>query len=172
MSIGNLAKTAKVAALLAFLLPWVTFSCSGETFARASGLDLAIGQITVADINTGEPERETMSPVLPVLAAAILLAAGLVAGFVMTSRRKNAVMAAAAGLALASSFYGISTLEDEMVRQARESDTADSYGMSEGIARQIRVQEQAGYWFALAAMLSATVLAGAAASGMRLSRED
>ena len=48
MSWMNVARVAKVLAILMFLLPWLVVSCSGSPLAEASGLDLAIGKMQPA----------------------------------------------------------------------------------------------------------------------------
>ena len=52
----NLARGAKGAALLLFLLPWVTVSCAGQDLVSMSGMDLATGTVTVRNPITGATE--------------------------------------------------------------------------------------------------------------------
>ena len=42
----NIIRIAKVVALLAFVLPWVAVSCSGEDLATSSGIELIQGKMT------------------------------------------------------------------------------------------------------------------------------
>lgn len=48
MSWMNVARVAKVLAILMFLLPWLVVSCNGSPLAEASGLNLAIGKMEPA----------------------------------------------------------------------------------------------------------------------------
>lgn len=43
----NLARGAKIIALLLFILPWVTISCAEQTLVSMSGVDLASGSVTM-----------------------------------------------------------------------------------------------------------------------------
>ena len=55
LSMSNLARAAKVVALLLFFLPWVTVSCAEQTLVTMSGVDLATGSVTMTNPMTGAP---------------------------------------------------------------------------------------------------------------------
>jgi hypothetical protein len=87
------ARGAKVLALLAFLLPWVTVSCAGRQLYSATGTQLATGAIPIERLRApGAPAptetaqaASTLDPF--VLGAALLIIVGLIASFVIARRR-------------------------------------------------------------------------------------
>src|SRR5687767_2913204 len=80
---GTIAHGLKLAALLLFVLPWVTVSCAEHTLVSLSGMDLATGSVTVTNPLTGEQASPAGSGKadVPVLIAALLILATLAAGF-------------------------------------------------------------------------------------------
>src|SRR5687768_2057441 len=85
ISLANLAHGLKLAALLLFILPWVTVSCAEHNLVSLSGVDLATGSVTVTNPLTGEQATPSGSGKadLPVLIAALLIVATLAAGFLL-----------------------------------------------------------------------------------------
>jgi len=159
LSLANLAHGLKLAALLLFLLPWVTVSCAEHTLVSLSGMELATGSVTVTNPMTGEQTSPADSGKadLPVLIAALLIATALGVGFVLERRLATTVsMAALTGAAALISYSVLYRLPE----RARESATADSaQGISEiQIANLIRVDVAAGFWLTLIALLGAIVL--------------
>jgi hypothetical protein len=156
LNLANLAHGLKLAALLLFLLPWVTVSCAEQTLVSLSGMDLATGSVTVTNPMTGQSATPPGSGEtdLPVLIAAILIAATLVGGFVL--RRSLAAMVSIAGLAAAAGLISYSVLY-RLPDRAREGATAESaQGISEAqIADLIRVDVAVGFWLTLFALLAA-----------------
>jgi hypothetical protein len=159
LTLGNLARGLKVVALLPFLLPWVTVSCAEQTLVSLSGMDLATGSVTVTNPMTGESASPAGSGEsdLPVLIAAILIAAALAASFLL--RGRLAAMVSTAALAVAAALISYSVLL-RIPERARESATADSaQGISEAqIADLIRVDVAVGFWLTLAALVGAIAL--------------
>ena len=75
-------KVPKAVALLAFFLPWMTISCSGQPLATATGLGLAIGKVTPAAgpmAGSTGPSGGEMS--IWLVLAIVVIAAGLAATF-------------------------------------------------------------------------------------------
>ncbi len=163
LSLANLAHGLKLAALLLFLLPWVTVSCAEHTLVSLSGMDLATGSVSVVNPMTGEKSSPAGSEGadIPVLIAALLIVATLVVGFAL--RRPLARTISAAGLAVAALLISYSVLV-RLPDRARQGATADSaQGISEAqIAELIRVEVASGFWltlFALIGAIAATLLA-------------
>lgn len=128
MSMTNLARIAKVVALLLFFMPWVTISCSPRAMsqgagpeaasmanapdmplARVTGIQLATGKITTmrdgpaataTPAAPGAAPEMLGSPNYAVVGGALLILLALVAGFVL--KGSTAALAGAAGSALAA----------------------------------------------------------------------
>ena len=118
----NLARAAKVIALVLFLTPWLVVSCQGSPMIEASGLDLVTGDVqpsqdgmmagfveqaqAQAEAAGETPDSDAASPSGGVLedgrwwalAGAALIALGLVLGFALRPARTAARGAMAAGI--------------------------------------------------------------------------
>jgi hypothetical protein len=142
----NLARAAKVIALVLFLTPWLVVSCQGSPMIEASGLDLITGDVqpsqdgmmggfmeqaqAQADF-AGDPAGADGSAagdgVLEEgrwwgLAGAVLIVAGLVLGFVLRPARMAATGALAAGvLALAVLGGGMAWTDHTFEEQKRQA---------------------------------------------------
>ena len=162
-SFANVARGLKIAALLLFLLPWVTVSCAEQTLVSMSGLDLATGSVTVHNPMTGEtasPPSDANGPDMPVIVAAILIVVALMLSFVL--RRRVGAFASMAALAGAAALIGYSVLY-RIPAKAREDVTQQSGPTTQGIdqaqlAQMIRVETEIGFWLTLAAIIGAIVL--------------
>jgi hypothetical protein len=109
----NYARAAKAAALLCFLLPWVTVSCSGRPVLSVSGADLArghVGEIENVPLPAfmGDPLetiRRHAEPDWLLVVAAILIVAGLAATFLLP--RARAALVGAGTSAAAAVLIGL-----------------------------------------------------------------
>ena len=137
----NLARVAKLVALLGFVFPWVLVSCAGEPVGRLTGIDLATGD------QLGHPNLWVALS----LAAVVI---GLVVSFLAAGRQAILTMAAAAIVALSASAIGVSSVTTG--GQAAPSQQASAVG---------QVNLQYGYFITVAGLL-ATI----AACGMALTR--
>lgn len=126
---SNLARIAKIVALLLFLMPWVVVSCSpeamrngnapppmmpgagpsgGQELARATGLQIASGTVQwrmpqqpqQAPASAQEPAKPWSAPDMPALAGALLILLSLAASFLIKGR--TGALAAAVGSLLAA----------------------------------------------------------------------
>jgi len=157
LSMSNLARIAKVLALLLFVLPWVTVSCAEQTLISMSGLDLATGSLTMTNPMTGvseSPPGAARGGDMLVIIGALLILLSLAATFVLKGRTGS--MAAIAALAY--------TVLVRIPDSAREGALAGSGGgASQGmnqaqIAEMVRVNIEIGFWLMLAALAAAVVL--------------
>lgn len=164
LTMSNLARIAKVVALLLFLLPWVTISCAEQTLVSMSGVDLATGSITMTNPVTGASERPPGAGrgELLVIAGAILILLSLAANFVLKGR--TGAMAAIAGIALAAAALAYAVLV-RVPHSARAGAITGGgggggpSGMSQAqLAEMIRVNIEIGFWLTLAALAAAIVL--------------
>jgi hypothetical protein len=148
-------KIPKAIALLAFLLPWMTVSCSNNKVAEANGWELVIGRLRpVVDSVADKPHAAHLNYYLA--AAVALIFAGLVLSL-MRRRFAGAVVATSLG-ALALIWAGTSQYTSTRLAEAAAK---NSRGMSvDSVAASlIRVDWQIGYWIALIALGIAAVLA-------------
>ena len=167
LSMTNLARIAKVVALLLFILPWVTISCADQTLVSMTGVNLATGNVTMNNPMTGA----TASPVganssieqYLVIAGAVLILLSLVASFLLKESKGaliGAVTAAAAAICLAY------TVLVRIPGAARADGAMGGAGgpvgaggpTPEQIAQMIQVHVQIGFWLLLAALVAAIVL--------------
>jgi len=166
LSMSNLARIAKVVALLLFFLPWVTVSCAEQTLISMSGIDLATGSITMTNPMTGVSESPPGAGKgdLLVIVGAVLILLALAAGFVLKGR--TAAQTAIAGTGLAAGVLAYTVLV-RIPASAREGAIAGggggggpgTSGMSEAqLAEMIRVNIEIGFWLVLLALAAAIVL--------------
>jgi hypothetical protein len=163
LSRANLARIAKVLALLFFFLPWVTVSCVDQTLLSMTGVDLATGHVTLHNPMTNQMESPpgAQSGDLLVLLGAVLIVAALAATFVLKGR--NGLVAAIAGSALAAAALCYTVL-------VRIPGTAHSGASIPGggpgsmgptpaeMAQMIRVETQIGFWLTILALVAAMLL--------------
>jgi len=166
LSTFNLARIAKVLALLLFVLPWVTVSCAEQTLITMSGIDLATGNITMTNPMTQVSERPPGAGRgdLLVIIGAVLILLALAATFIL--KRRTAAMAAIAGCVAGGAALAYTVLV-RIPESAREGAIAGSGGGSSNpmggpsqaqIAEMIRVNIEIGFWLVLVALAAAVVL--------------
>jgi hypothetical protein len=162
LSMLNLARVAKIVALLLFVLPWVTVSCAEQTLISMTGVDLATGKITMTNPMTGASESPPGSGGgdMLVVVGAILILLALAATFVLKRRTGAlAAMAGSAGAAAALAYTVLVRVPESARANALSSGNAGTQGMSDAqIAEMIRVNIEIGFWLVLAALAAAIVL--------------
>lgn len=162
LDLFNVARGAKLVALLLFLLPWVTVSCGNAPIATMSGYELATGSVTVNNPMTGQAEHPpgSQGPDMPVLVAAVLIAGALIVGFLLS--RGLAALIGAAGSAAAAALISYTVF----VRIPNETHAAPPTGGGDGsgmfneqqMAELIKVEVSSGFWLTLAALVAAILL--------------
>lgn len=169
----NIARAAKVVALLAFVLPWLVVSCNATPLAEASGLDLVTGGIKAMN----EQVSEDRSPQWWAVGALALIVLGLVLSFVLKPvRRAAAGLGGAAAGALVLCAVGMMLMigsfkaeMNEKMNEPRDPDAMfDSAGMQQAMAEAIRFETKFGYWLELLALAGAAGAAFMAFSGRSL----
>lgn len=183
LSYINLARLMKIVALLLFITPWVTVSCSPEALgqsagapmtgaptteiASASGYEMATGSVVFqgAPPSTAEnaPPRPFSAPDPVLIGAAGMILLALFVTFVL----KGAMGAGAAiGAVLAAGALLIYTV---MVRVPKAvQDYFAAAGASDGptgpaidtaeLAQMIQTRVEIGFWLTIAAMAVAVVM--------------
>ena len=148
-------KIPKAVALLAFVLPWMTVSCSNTKVAEANGWELVIGRIRPVVAAASEAPRHPQ--INYYLAAAVAL---ILIGLVLSlARRRLAIAVVATSLgAVALIWAGTNQYSSQRLAEAA---TKNSHGLDmDSIATSaIRIDWQIGYWVALIALAIAAVLA-------------
>jgi lysylphosphatidylglycerol synthetase-like protein (DUF2156 family) len=173
----NLARGAKVVALLCFVLPWVTISCAGQPLASITGLQLATGNVQPIGANApGAPPvaaPQDYSADIFVLVAALLIVIGLVVTFVLP-RRKAALAAmvacaVAAALIVYDVFVRIKGIAEDSIRQGSGGATPPAGGAGgefersmqqqmEQMVQSISVDPAIGFWLTVLALIAAIAL--------------
>ncbi len=172
-------KVPKAVALLAFLLPWMSVSCSGAKIVSATGYGLATGHFT-SDL----PQRAASGPGGGqmsgwLIAAVILILVGLALSF---SARRNAIAVAATSAAafvlilIGTSRYSKSAI---LAEAAKDRGSAPRFNPdnpfaapdnpfgdpAQAAAAMIHVDWHFGYWLALGALVVAALMAWLVMSG-------
>ena len=174
-SIANLGRIARIVALLLFLTPWMSVSCSshgldrladlgpspissGEVpIARASGLQLATGSVSYADAAPlssamGEVSNLFDKPNPAVVGAALLILLSLGASFFLKGVPGAMWGIAATGLAAAALWYGV------VVAIPGKADALFHRLGGNRMGVEIHANVQIGFWLCLAALLAAVAL--------------
>lgn len=160
----NLARIAKVVALVGFLLPWVLVSCSGEPVGQLSGIDLATGGLTTPDSSALRHTHGDPNLWVVVSLAAVL--SGLVLSFLARGRPALLGMGALAVVSLAASGIGVanagSGAPSDTLRPPPTATAAPAAGSGGGL---VQVDLQYGYFITLAGLLVAIGACGAGLAG-------
>lgn len=179
-----LARIAKAVALIGFVLPWVTVSCSGTEILSATGLQLMTGDLepSGAFAQMGSQQTDDAEPSVAVILACAIVVIGLAAGVLLKGKRAAGAIVAAAVLSIGLSYFSIQNMRSELTREASETQgpaEANPYfsaeqqrELSQAAASAIRIEEQEGYWLTIgalgvAAILAMVVLASASAVAPR-----
>lgn len=176
LSLGNFARAAKILALLFFLLPWATASCSvrqtsesapeAQWKIRASGAALATGRAVLevqSPPDSAMPPNPFGRPDLPILAGALLILLSLGATFFVEGRKR--AIAAMTGLALAAGALCYSILwrfprvVDQFTAEiVRINCTPPLDQIRQQVTVHDRIVIEIGFWLTLAALAAAIAL--------------
>lgn len=178
-----LGRIAKVAALLGFVLPWVTVSCSGTEILTATGWQLMTGDPQPAGPLEGQKTNDESEPAVLVIIAFAVIALGLGLSFLPKAKAAAAALLIGGLGGAGLSYYSVQNLETEMTREINEAqnqsiDTGglfsveDSREMAAQMASAIRVEKEEGFWVTvggsvIGAVLGLLVLAGAGGAARR-----
>lgn len=161
-----LARIGKLVALMGFFLPWVTVSCSGTEILQATGWQLMTGDLEPSGAFAGAAQEQTddAEPAVGVILAFVVVAIGIVAGWLTKGRTAAIVIGACALLGIALSYYSVQNMRSEMNREMSEAESeqqveendffsADQQrDLARAAASAIRIEEQEGYWLTLGAL--------------------
>lgn len=148
-------------ALLAFLLPWMTVSCSGQTLVEASGFGLAFGRVTAMGQAAEASDGASLN--LWLVLALLAIAGGLVLLFLKGREAAKFVLGTSIG-AIALIFIGTWRYsKDAILAEAAKS--GQNSGLDEAALAMIRVDWEIGYWLALLSLIAAAAMAWLVTSG-------
>ncbi|MBL8546594.1 MAG: hypothetical protein JNL81_09015 [Hyphomonadaceae bacterium] len=173
---NQIARIAKLVALLGFFLPWVTVSCSNTDILTATGWQLMTGDPQpagpLANMETQDRTDDAEPAVIIIVAFAIILA-GL--GFSLFTRARTAAIAmlVTSVLGIGVSYYGVENMRTEMQREISEGQqeqaaqigdnpfmNADQQNeLSQAVASSITVNEEEGYVVTHGGLLIAAIFA-------------
>jgi hypothetical protein len=177
-----IARIAKLVALLAFFLPWILVSCSGNEIAHGSGWDMMVGHLQPSDQINGlqaqfgnehsQQQMDRPAPEIFAIAAFAVIALGLLASFAMKRR-------AAAGVMLATSLIGIglcfgafehikSAMHEQVEHAERKQHNQLGIDLGGSIESAVRFEKQEGFWVTIIALAVAASMSGAALTMRRV----
>jgi len=141
-TIALLSPTAFVIVLISFLLPWVSFSCSGNKFASLTGLDIVTG----TTIERPTPGNENREETIPSDAFAIVTLALTVFGLILALLQRwiSSLFPAISALA--------ATITLLLVRSRIENEVGDQ---TRGL---LHADFEFGFWLAFLSLLAATII--------------
>lgn len=153
----NWIKIPKGLALAAFILPWMTVSCSGTKLVEGNGFQLAFGNLTVLSEKAAQDGKINIWLIL----ALASIIAGLVLCFIKGREAAKLVIGTSAG-ALLLILVGTSQFSKSAIMAAANkggSASGDEAKMQEAALAMIQVEWHLGYYLALVALIAAAVMA-------------
>jgi hypothetical protein len=161
-------RVPKGIALAAFLLPWMTVSCSNQKVAEASGFGLAFGRISAMGQASQAGGGAAMNFWL--ILSLLVIAGGL---FLLFTRGREAAKLVLGTSAAAFVLILIGTWrysKDAILAEAAKSGGGNS-GLDQAALSLIQVNWHFGYWLTLLALIAAGVMAWLVMSGKEAEAE-
>ena len=149
-------------ALVAFLLPWMTVSCSNQKVAEASGFGLAFGRISAMGQTAQASDGASMNFWL--ILSLLVIASGL---FLLFTREREAAKAVLGTSAAAFVLILIGTWrysKDAILAEAAKSGGGGGE-LDRAALALIQIDWHFGYWLALLALIASGVMAWLVMSG-------
>lgn len=154
-------------ALLAFILPWMTVSCSGQKIAEASGFGLAFGRISAMGQTASSGDGAAMNMWL--ILALLAIVSGLVLLFIKGREAAKLVLGTSAA-ALVLILVGTRQYsKDAILAQAAKNGSEN--GMDQAALALLQVNWHFGYWLTLLSLIAAAVMAWLVMSGKEAEAE-
>ena len=151
----------KGAALLAFLLPWMTVSCSGQPLVKASGFGLAFGRVSAMGQAASAGDGASMN--IWLILALLAIAGGL---FLLFTKGREAAKLVLGTSAAALVLILVGTWrysKDAIMAEAAKNGSDGS--MDQAALAMIQVNWHFGYWLALLSLIAAAAMAWLVMSG-------
>ncbi|KTE17106.1 hypothetical protein [Sphingopyxis sp. H115] len=154
-------------ALLAFLLPWMTVSCSNQKLVEASGFGLAFGR--VAAMGQAAEAGDGASLNLWLILAIIAIIGGLALLFLRGREAAKLVLGTSA-VALALILIGTWRYSKDAIL-AEAANNRSNGDIDRAALAMIEVNWEIGYWLALLSLIAAAALAWLVMSGREADAE-
>jgi len=154
-------------ALLAFLLPWMTVSCSDQKIAEASGFGLAFGRISAMGQAAGSGDGASTNVWL--ILALLAIAGGLFLLFTKGREAAKLVLGTSAA-ALVMILVGTWRYSKDAI-MAEAAKNGSNGSMDQAALAMIQVNWHFGYWLALLSLIAAAVMAWLVMSGKEAEAE-
>ena len=154
-------------ALLAFLLPWMTVSCSNQKLVEASGFGLAFGRVTAMGQASQASDGATLNYWL--ILALLAIAGGLVLLFIKGREAAKLVLGTSVA-ALVLIFVGTYRYSKDAIT-AEAAKNGSNGNIDQAALSMIQVNWEIGYWLALFALIAAAVMAWLVMSGKEAEAE-
>lgn len=157
----------KGAALLAFLLPWMTVSCSGQPLVKASGFGLAFGRVSAMGQAASAGDGASMN--IWLILALLAIAGGL---FLLFTKGREAAKLVLGTSAAALVLILVGTWrysKDAIMAEAAKNGSDGS--MDQAALAMIQVNWHFGYWLALLSLIAAAAMAWLVMSGKEAGAE-
>lgn len=153
-------------ALAAFLLPWMTVSCSGTRIVSATGMGLAFGQFTSELPNSNAAHDGGPGANVWLMLAIAVIALGLLLSLRKNTRENARNLMISSGAALVLILAGtMRYTKSAMLAEAASKNPSGNHDMDQAVLAAIRIDWQFGYWLAILALIAAGVMAWLAYSG-------
>ena len=153
-------------ALLAFLLPWMTVSCSDQKLVEASGFGLAFGRVTAMGQASQASDGASMNVWL--ILALLAIAGGLFLIFTKGREAAKLVLGTSVAALLLIIVGTWRYSKDTILAEAAKNDGG---AMDQAALAMIQVNWHFGYWLALLALVAAGAMAWLVMSGKEAEAE-
>lgn len=165
----NWIKVPKGVALLAFLLPWMSISCSNQKIVSATGFGMAFGrfksQLPVRGSETPDGDVN-----LWLILALLAITIGLVAALRSAERRSALIVMATSFAALVLIWVGTARYsKSHIAAEVAQRNGGNGFSrMDEAALAMIQVDWHIGYWLTMMALVASAAMSWLVYSG----RED
>lgn len=154
-------RVPKGIALLAFLLPWMTVSCSDQKLVEASGFGLAFGRVTAMGQWSQAGDGASMN--IWLVLALLAIAGGLALLFTKDREAAKLVLGTSVAAAILIFLGTYRYSKDAILAEAAKNGSDGN--MDQAALAMIQVNWEIGYWLALLSLIAAAVMAWLAMSG-------
>ncbi|MBW8295893.1 hypothetical protein [Sphingopyxis sp.] len=153
-------------ALLAFLLPWMTVSCSDQKLVEASGFGLAFGRVTAMGQASQASDGASMN--IWLILALLAIAGGLFLLFTKGREAAKPVLGTSVAALLLIIVGTWRYSKDTILAEAAKNDGG---AMDQAALAMIQVNWHFGYWLALLALIVGAAMAWLVMSGKEAEAE-
>ena len=151
----------KGVALLAFLLPWMTVSCSGQKLVEATGFGLTFGRVTAMGRAAEASDGAALN--LWLILALLAIAVGLVLLFLRGREAAKLVLGTAVAAIILIIVGTWRYSKDAIVAEAAKN--GQNSGADQAALAMIQVHWEIGYWLALLSLVAVAAMAWLVMSG-------